>query len=326
MVADVAGACVIGVDVGGTKLLAATVGPGFEVHDRVLRSSRVGGARELLEAVAELVQDVSAAAPGPVTAVGLGVACLFDGPLAVTGPNVPLADLEVAAVMQRRLGLPVFADNDANTAALAEARHGAGRHASVMAMLTVGTGIGGGLVLDGELFRGAVGAAAEFGHMVVDLDGPPCQGTCPNRGCLEAVASGTALIREALAVAGVRGDSALGQAVAEGVEPNATVVAGLAEAGDAAAAEVLERIGQRLGVGVSNLVNGLNPDVVVIGGGVGEACGERLLGPVRQTVAERALPPSRDVVEIRGASLGAAAGALGAAALALDGLDRRAAA
>ena len=120
--------------------------------------------------------------------------------------------------MAERLGLPVFVDNDANVAALAEQRFGAAQGRRHVVMLTIGTGIGGGLILGGELYRGAVGAGAELGHMVVDMDGPPCQGNCPNRGCLEAVASGTALAREAVAAARAAPDSALGRALAAGRE------------------------------------------------------------------------------------------------------------
>ncbi len=124
---------------------------------------------------------------------------------------MPFAD-----VMAERLGLPVFVDNDANVAALAEHRAGAARGASEAVVLTIGTGIGGGLILRGELYRGAVGAAGELGHMVIDIDGPPCQGNCPGRGCFESLASGTALAREAVRIARERPESRLGRALAEG--------------------------------------------------------------------------------------------------------------
>jgi glucokinase len=224
--------------------------------------------------------------------------------------------------MSERLGLPVFVDNDANVAAIAEHRAGAAQGASEVVMLTVGTGIGGGLILGGQLYHGAVGAAAELGHMVIDVNGPPCQGNCPNHGCVEAMASGTALAREAQRIALERPDSALGRALQDGRAPAGPLVTELAHDGDAAALEVLTLIGTRLGVAIASYVNIFNPEVVVIGGGVLGA-GELLLAPARAEVARHALPPSRDLVRIVNAHFGAEAGMVGAAALALDGLAAR---
>ncbi len=178
--------------------------------------------------------------------------------------------------MSERLGMPVFVDNDANMAVLAEHRAGAARGADDVVMLTIGTGIGGGLVLGGELYRGSVGAGAELGHTVIDMDGPRCQGNCPNRGCVEAMASGTALQREALRVANEDPRSGLGRALAAGRELTGPLVTELAHDGDPAAIGVLALIGSRIGVAVSSFVNTFNPQVVVIGGGV-IAAGELLL-------------------------------------------------
>jgi glucokinase len=175
------------------------------------------------------------------------------------------------------------------------------------------------LIIGGELYRGALGAGAELGHTVIDLDGPRCQGNCPNRGCLEAMASGTALAREALRVAGERPESGLGRALADGLELAGPLVTELAYDGDAAAIEVLEVIGSRLGVGISSFVNAFNPQVVVIGGGV-MAAGDLLLDPARAEVAARSLPPSRDEVRIVTAEFGVEAGMVGGAAMAFDGL------
>ena len=144
-------------------------------------------------------------------------------------------------------------------------------------MLTLGTGIGGGLLIDGRIYRGAVGAAAELGHMVIEADGPPCQGNCPNHGCLEALASGTALAREGLRVAHGAPDSGLGRALAAGREITGALITELAHDGDPASRDVIALIGTRLGVGISNLVNIFNPEAVIIGGGV-IAAGELLLG------------------------------------------------
>jgi glucokinase len=237
----------------------------------------------------------------------------------VIAVNLALADIAFGDVMTERLDLPVFVDNDGNMAALAEHRAGAAKNATDAVVLTLGTGIGGGLILNNKLYRGSIGAGAELGHMVIEMDGPPCQGNCPNHGCLESLASGTALAREAVRVAGERPDSGLGRAARYGRELAGPLVTELAHDGDEAALEVITLIGQRLGVGIANLVNIFNPQVVVIGGGVIGA-GELLLEPAREVVAERALPPSRDEVSIVAARFGVEAGMVGAAALAFDGL------
>ena len=254
-------------------------------------------------------------------AVGFGIPSLIDRRTgrAVVAVNLPLKDVFFAEVMAERLGLPVFVDNDANMAALAEHRAGAAVGCNEVVVLTIGTGIGGGLILGGELYHGGVGAAGELGHIVIDMNGPPCQGNCPNHGCMEAMASGTALAREAVRIAGERPDSALAAALGEARALAGPVVTELAYDGDEAAIQVLELIGTRLGVGITSLVNTFNPEVVVIGGGV-MAAGDLLLEPARATVAARALPPSRDEVRIVTAEFGVEAGMIGAAAMAFEGI------
>ncbi len=263
-----------------------------------------------------------AVSEGEIGAVGFGIPALIDRRegRAVMAVNLPLADIVFAEVMTERLGLPVFVDNDANLAVLAEHRRGAAVGCTEVVMLTIGTGIGGGLVLGGQLYRGAVGAGAELGHTVIDLNGPPCQGNCPNFGCVEAMASGTALAREATRIAGERPASALAAALADGQALLGPLVTELAYDGDAAALEVLELVGTRLGVAIANFVNVFNPQVVVIGGGV-MAAGDLLLDPARAVVAARALSPSRDEVRIVTAAFGVEAGMVGAGAFAFDGLD-----
>ena len=268
----------------------------------------------------EAVEQARAAAP-EVEAVGFGIPSLMDRRTgqSVTSVHLPLDGVPFGALMSERLDLPVVVDNDANGAVLAEQRFGAARGASDVVLLTLGTGIGGGLVLGGDLYRGSVGAGAELGHMVVDMDGPLCQGGCPNRGCLEAVASGTAIGREGADAARTAPDSALGRAALQGVAITGALVTELAHDGDAPARDILRVIGERLGVGIANLVNIFNPEVVVVGGGAA-AGGELLLEPARRVVAERALRPSRDVVRIVSARFGPESGMLGSAALALDAL------
>ncbi len=318
----------IGVDMGGTKLLAGAVQLGTHPPLGVLHRSQrtVAGLDQsaLIDTAVDAVQEAREAAGGEISAVGFGIPCLMDQRTGtgVVAINLPLANIAFADVMTERLGLPVFVDNDGNLAALAEHRAGAARGCSEAVVLTVGTGIGGGLILRDELYRGGVGAAAELGHIVIDINGPKCQGNCPNHGCVEALASGTALAREALRLAGERPDSGLGRALSEGREMVGPLVTELAHDGDEAATEVIELIGSRLGVAITSFVNIFNPEVVVIGGGV-IAAGELLLRPVRAVVAERALPPSRDEVRIVGAHFGVEAGMIGAAALAFDGLASR---
>ncbi len=316
--------CVIGVDLGGTKLLAGAVDPALNVHHRATRTARGIAQSAVLDTVVDAVSEIRDAiegASGTVDAVGIGIPCLIDQArgIAVMAVNLPLADLPFRDIMAERIGLPVFVDNDANAAMLAEWRYGAAIGAQDAALLTLGTGIGGGLVVGGALQRGSQGAGAELGHMVVQADGPRCQGFCPNNGCLEAMCSGTALAREAARIARERPLSGLGRALADGREISGALVTELAHDGDIAAIDALALIGSWLGVGIANLVNMLNPDVVVIGGGV-IAAGELLLEPARAVVAERALSPSKEHVRIVSARFGAESGMLGAAALALDGL------
>ena len=316
---------VIGVDVGGTKLLAGVVDAGFGVHHRTQRSVVGLDQSALLDTAVDAVQEAREAAGADVEAVGFGIPSLMDQRTgtAVVAENLALTDIPFRDVMAERLGLPVFVDNDGNVTALAEHQAGAARGAREAVVLTIGTGIGGGLILRGELYRGAIGSGGELGHMVIDMDGPPCQGNCPSHGCVEALASGTALAREAARLAVERPRSGLGRAIAAGRQATGPLVTELAHDGDAAAIEALALIGRRLGVAITSLVNIFNPEVVVVGGGV-IAAGELLLGPARAVVAERALPPSRDVVRIVPARFGVEAGMVGAAVLALDALARRA--
>jgi glucokinase len=186
-------------------------------------------------------------------------------------------------------------------------------------MLTLGTGIGGGLILDGRLYRGAVGAAAELGHITLDLDGARCQGECPGLGHFEVLASGTAAGLLAGRLADERRDGALAGAAAAGRTIDAKLVAELASGGDADALDVMETVGSRLGVAIADFVNIFNPEVVVIGGGFAQA-GDFLLEPARREVGERALPPGRDIVRIIPAELGAEAGLVGAALVAFEAL------
>jgi glucokinase len=317
------GGCVIGVDLGGTKLLAGAVDGDLRVHHRTRRLIVGLDQPALLDTAVEAVREAVGASAQEVSAVGFGVPALVDpsSGRVTFSTHLPIEGLRFAEVLSARLGLPVHVDNDANLALLAEHRHGAARGTRNALLLTLGTGIGGGVLLDGQLYRGRRGVGGELGHIVVDEDGPPCQGKCPNRGCLEVMASGTALEREAGLFARQQPDSALGRAFAEGSVLMGPLVTELAVAGDEAARDVIALIGRRLGAGVSGLVNAFDPDVVVIGGGVVMA-GELLLGPARDEVARRALPPVQ-ATPVVAAQFGEDAGMLGAAVLAHEAVAAR---
>ena len=272
---------------------------------------------ELLDTLeAELREALDACPEAP--AVGLGIPCTIDRErgLAITSVNLPIADVPIRDLMSERLGLPVFIDNDANVAALAEHRFGAGKGTRNVVLLTIGTGIGGGLVLEGELYRGSTGAGAELGHMVIDENGPRCQGNCPNHGCVEALASGTALGRAGRIAAETHPDSALGKALARGEEITGRTVTEAALAGDGIAVEVVAGVGRHLGVALASFANIFEPDVIVIGGGAA-AAGELLLDPARRELRARALAPMNET-RVVAAELGPEAGMIGAATMALE--------
>jgi glucokinase len=271
----------------------------------------------IVEAVTELLEQ------HPDTrAIGFGIPCLIDqrSGHAVMCVNLPLADIPFRDVMSERLGLPVYIDNDANVATLVEQRFGAARGADHVVGLTIGTGIGGGLVLNGKLYHGHSGSAAELGHMVIDESGPRCQGNCPNHGCLESVASGIAIGREGRVAAEEDTDSDLARAAVAGEEITGELVTQLALGGDEVSRMVLGHIGRQLGIGFANFVNMFNPEVIVVGGGA-MAAGDLLLEPAREEMRASGLRPNRDQVRIVPARFGNDAGMLGAAVLALDELD-----
>jgi glucokinase len=277
-------------------------------------------ADQILDDLERELSEARDARPG-VAAVGLGIPCTIDRDrgVAITAVNLPLVNIPIRDLMRERIELPVFVDNDANAAALAEHRFGAARGTENAVMITLGTGIGGGLVLGGELYRGTNGAGAELGHTVIDLDGPRCQGNCPNRGCIEAVASGTALAREGREAAERAPGSALGRALAEGDEITGEAVTEAAMDGDETAREVLALLGRRLGAAFSSFANTFEPQVIVVGGGV-TAAGDLLLDPAREELRARALPPMNQT-PVAAAELGEDAGMVGAAAMAVTELE-----
>jgi glucokinase len=311
----------IGVDLGGTKMLLGVLDADDEVAWESREASTGQSEDELLELLVREVGEARSARAG-VESIGMGIPATIDHErgVAISAVNLPIENLPIRDLVRERTGLPSFLDNDANVAALAEHLHGAARGAENAVMLTIGTGIGGGLILGGEVYRGSTGAGAELGHMTIEMDGPDCQGSCPSRGCVETFASGTALGREGRAAAEGAPDSALGKLLAEGEEVDGKAVTVAALAGDQTAIEVFVLVGRRLGVALANYANIFEPEVIVIGGGV-IAAGELLLEPARAEMASRVLPPMRKVPVVA-AKLGGDAGMIGAAAMARIELER----
>jgi glucokinase len=310
-------ALTVGVDVGGTKVAAGVVDEDGNVVTEIRRatSASVPGAAE--RAIAEVVLELAAAYP--VEAVGVGAAGLVDETRSVVrfAPNLGWHEEPVRALLEEATNLPVVIENDANAAAWAEYRFGAARGRDDVVMVTVGTGIGGALVLGGTLYRGGFGLAGEIGHWVLDPDGPPCG--CGRRGCWEQFASGNALLRDARARSaqdrvGARQLLALGDGTPEGVAgPHVTAAAHL---GDPVALAVFEHAGAWLGRGMAEVSAVLDPTCYVVGGGVSEA-GDLLLGPARAAFAEHLMGADvRPRAEIVSAELGNLAGIVGAAELA----------
>ena len=293
---------VIGVDVGGTKILSGVVESDGKVHERHEISTPTGSQDELVDGLVEAVQAVAGEG---AAAVGFGIPSRIDQRTGNTlgAVNIPLRDLRFRDVMTERLGVPVAADNDANVAALAEWRLGAARGVDNLVMLTLGTGVGGGLILDGKPYRGW----AELGHVVVVAGGPPCGGLCTGHGHLEAVASGTAADREACRLWG------------EGADSEQLVER--AQAGDPEARQAVTEMGRLLGAAIGSFVNLFGADLVVIGGGFGIGAGELLVGPALETARVEALPPADETLRIVEAELGADAGLVGAGLLAFELFD-----
>jgi len=312
---------VIGVDLGGTKMLLGVLDPDSKVLWESREASTGQSEDELVELLVREVREAKDAQPG-VKGVGLGIPATVDHDkgIARSAVNLPLENLPIREIAEQRAGLPVFVDNDANVAALAESLYGAAKGARYAVMLTIGTGIGGGLILDGEVYRGATGAGAELGHTVIEIDGPACQGNCPGHGCVETFASGTALGREGKAAAEREPESVLGTMLADGVPIDGRAVTEAALSGDATARGVFDLVGSRLGVALTSFANIFEPQVFVIGGGV-IAAGDLLLEPARRELEKRALPPMKKIPVVA-AELGSDAGMIGAAAMARIELER----
>jgi glucokinase len=309
-------ALAVGVDVGGTKIAVFTVTAAGSVLTRTQEPTPAEDPEALLKLIEQLVLQVL---NDRVVAVGIGAAGLVDYRTGMLryAPNLAWRELPLGDRVAQATGLPVTVDNDANAAAWGEFRFGAGREVSDMLLVTVGTGIGGGIVSGGRLYRGAHGFAAEIGHIIVEPGGPLCG--CGNRGCWEQVASGRAIDRLGREAAVAHPDAAFAKhAGGDPASVTGPLVTQAAIDGDGVAIEVLEQVGRRLGEGIGGLVNTLDPQNVVVGGGAVVA-GELLLGPARVAFREAVeAPEHRPEVPIVPAELGNDAGGIGAATLALD--------
>jgi glucokinase len=309
---------VLGVDVGGTKVAVAAVdGVTPSHHDE--HATVTASTDALLDGMEHVVRDVMRAAGEP-DAIGVGVPSQIDFETGTveTSVNIPLFGVPLRDELSRRFGVPVFVDNDANCAALAEA-HLVGERDLVM--LTLGTGVGGGVVTDGMAFRGAHGLGAELGHMTINPDGPPCPGSCPNRGCLEAYCSGQALERDASELASDRPESALAKyADSEGMVSTHELVAA-ADRRDPDALLIMDNFGRILGIGIANYVNIFEPARLAIGGGLSRAS-HLFLGRAVREARARALPALWKRVSVEVAEAREDAGVIGAGLLAALELSR----
>jgi glucokinase len=306
----------IGIDVGGTKVATAVLAGGkFEHFDPV--PTATGSSDEL---VAQLLQQIDAHRGPDALSVAIGLPSIIDrasGRVRHT-VNLPLSDLPLRSLIAERCGLPVYVENDASCAALAEASHAGQIVCENLIMFTIGTGVGGGLVLDGKLYRGAT-SAAELGHTMIGLDltngSPADPGAFPQPGSLETLASGRALDRLALESAREHKKSFLGRRLARGDEITGHDAVEGAREGDVHCQHVLRVLGERLGIGIANAINTFDPDEIVIGGGVSLA-GDLLLVPAERTARKHTVPGAGLSTKIRLARHGPRAGVLGAATVA----------
>ena len=302
-----AGAVVIGLDLGGSTVRAVVTGPGGVRHRAAVRHTARGYPALLALLDQVVTQCQQATGPRPAQAVGLAVAGWLsaDREQLITAANLGVAGVPLRRDLEQRLGLPVTVDNDGNAAALAEARAGSGQQARMLVMLTLGTGVGGGIVTSDRLLTGAAGLAGELGHLPSISNGPSCP--CGGRGCLEVYASGPAVARAA-ARAGLAGPG--------GGSPTAEDVVAAARGGAPGAVQALAAAGEAVGRAVARLVPVLNPDLVLLGGGLAAGATDLVLIPARRTLAE-ATPLSNVVAAppVRLGTCGADAGALGASYL-----------
>ncbi|MFP4432318.1 MAG: ROK family protein [Spirochaetaceae bacterium] len=310
----------LGFDLGGTKMLGLALGETGEILLRKRRKVVEGRDNDAVTAaVGDLLEKIAAESPEPVTGIGIAVPGPIDfaeGTILET-PNLGLKQLPLRRILEERFNLPVMLENDVNAGVYGEYRDGAAKGYSHVVGLFPGTGFGGGLILNGRLYRGATGGAGEIGHMTIDVGGRRCN--CGNFGCLEALAARSSVAKD-LAGAALAGDAPTVYEEAGsdiGAIRSGTILRAL-ENGDRAAGPLIHQMAFYLGVGMANCVNIFDPEIIVVGGGVVEKLGKLLLDPAEQTMRERALPRLVDHVRVAVAALGDDATALGAAYLARE--------
>jgi glucokinase len=310
----------LAIDLGGTKILAALVRPDGRLAAEEYELTDAWEGKDAVVAricnIARRTLNAAGLEPGELAGAAIAAAGIIDTNLGLVtvSPHLPgWSDVPLGEILHERLNIPAWLVNDASAAALGEQRFGAGKGMKNLLYITVSTGIGGGIILDGQLYEGTNGAAGEFGHMTVDPAGPRCP--CGNIGCWEVMVSGSAIAAEAARRLG-SGESSLLQSMIRGKPEsvNAQMVGEAADRGDGLAREIIARAAEYLGIGLVNLVNIFNPQMIVIGGGVSNL-GEMILQPARQLVWERAFKLPGQTVRIVKAGLGQASGVLGAAAL-----------
>ncbi len=313
-----------GIDLGATKILSVVVSHSGDVLAEDIRPTNgsEGPAAVIAHMIASLRQAMANGSIDELVAVGVDAPgpVDYDRGVITEPPNLPgWHDVPLAALLGKEFGVPCVLENDANASALAEHRWGAGRGSGHMLFLTLSSGIGGGIVIDGALYRGASGAAGEVGHMTINTRGARCH--CGRRGCLEMYASGLAIARRGRRLVARRPDSLLARMARE--QPlTAKLIQQAAEQGDDGARELIAAAGRDLGVGLGSLINVFNPEVIVLGGSLTKI-GEPYLGPARETAQRECFEQAwRDVRIVLGA-LGDRSAAMGAAAISLDAAHGR---
>jgi glucokinase len=313
---------VVGVDMGGTKILSAVIDAEGNILGAAKVSTKAGrGAVAVIDRIADCIQravDESGVAAESIQAVGIGAPGPLDPATGVVifAPNLGWRDVPLKAELEARTGFPTFVDNDVNVGTLGEHAFGAGRGIQSVVGIFVGTGIGGGIILQGELFHGASKTAGEIGHIIVKAGGPRCG--CGTRGCLEAIASRTAMTKQFQKAILKKGKkSVLSELTGGDLESiRSGVLAKAVRMNDKLTLKVFKKVTKYLGIGIGSIVNFLNPEMIVLGGGVVEALDDTFLDNIRAAVEKYSLPNTLDGVQIVPAELGDNSGILGAAALA----------
>jgi len=317
---------ILGIDLGGTKILTAVANTEGKMlsRDHSITPAKEGPdvvVKSILESVGRALDQAHIAA-ADLTAIGLGAPGLSNPETGIlfTSPNLPgWKDVPLRDIIAKELGKEAFLINDANAAAVGELYFGAGRGARNFIYITVSTGIGGGIIIDGKIYTGPTGTAGELGHMVIDDEGPQCN--CGNKGCWETLASGTALSREARHRIKEGAATSIMKYAGGNIEKiDAEAIHEAAQAGDKVANELIARTAYYLGVGLANLVNIFNPEVIIIGGGLSNI-GDMLLKPAFEEAGRRAFRQSYQAVRFARAELGRNSGVLGAAAYAIEKMN-----